>query len=157
MRRFSFLALILVAASAFAQTDLSESAVKAGAAQARQRASLVLKCVAKNGDKYYSVDGRLELGSMVLTTDRGVKSSILKVSKGSNPVDERCGTTAAPLESSLNYEVTPPHKWGQDILQLPKNALAAQGAFDANLHTCDYDGDWSASHDAAVSCTLTAK
>lgn len=157
MRRFSFLALTVLAATAFAQTDLSESTLKAGATQARHRASLALKCAAKNGDKYYSVEGSLELGSMVLTTDRGVKSSILKVSKDGSPVDSRCGTTAAPLESSLNYEVTPPHKWGQDILQLPKNALAVSGAFDANLHTCDYDGDWSASHDAAVSCTLTAK
>lgn len=157
MRRFSFLALTVLAASAFAQTGLSESALKAGVAQARQHASLALKCVSKNGDKEDAVAGRLELGSMVLTTDRGVKSSILKVSKESNPVDSRCGTTAAPLESSLNYEVTPPHKWGQDILQLPKNALSAAGAFDANLHTCDYDGDWSASHDAAVSCTLSAK
>jgi len=157
MRRLSLLALPLLAAAAFAQADLSESTVKAGVAQSRARASLVLKCVAKNGDKYYSVDGRLELGSMALTTDRGVKSSILKVSKGSNPVDSRCGETAAPLEKNLNYEVTPPHKWGQDILQLPKNALVVSGAFDANLHTCDYDGDWSASHDAAVTCTLTAK
>ncbi|HXS99502.1 MAG TPA: hypothetical protein VN915_02405 [Elusimicrobiota bacterium] len=156
MTRFSFLAVAVLAANAFAQADLSDSTLKGAIAQSRQRASLVLKCAAKNGDKYYSVDGRLELGSMILTVG-GVKSSLLKVSKDSDPVDSRCGTTAAPLESSLNYEVTSPHKWGQDILQLPKNALAATGAFDANLHTCDYDGNWSASHDAAVSCTLTSK
>ena len=144
MIRLSLLAAAVLAANAFAQADLSEQAVKAVAAQAHQRSSVVLKCSAKSGDKYGAVDARVELGSMAITTGAGEKGSILKVSKGSDPVDSRCGTTAWPLEANLNYEVTPPHKWGQTILQLPKDFMAKTGAFDANLHDCDYDGDWGA-------------
>jgi hypothetical protein len=157
MIRLSFLAVAVLAAGAFAQSDLSESTLKAGVAQSRQRASLVLKCSAKAAGASDSVDARVELGSMVLTTAAGVKSSILKVSREDDPVDYRCGTTALPLEENLNYAITAPHQWGQTILQLPKNFLGRTGAFDANLHDCNYDGEWSASSDAPLTCTVSSK
>jgi hypothetical protein len=72
-------------------------------------------------------------------------------------LDERCGATATPLASTLNFEVTPPHTWGEYILQLrPQDLDARAPKFTANFHECQYDGDWSSSRDVAMSCELTA-
>lgn len=106
-----------------------------------------LRCTGKS-----PLTGELDLATMSLVDSR---------SRGKAPriesVDGRCGTPRMPLASALNYEVTPRGYWGEDILQLPKNALAASGAFKANLHTCSYDGDWSASGDEELECTVTLR
>ena len=94
-----------------------------------------------------------------MTTDRGGKAVLLNAALGAKLVDERCGTTAAPIASSDNYDVTPPHYLGEDIFQLPLGAVPASGTatVSANLHTCMYDGDWSSSSDTPVTCEIAVK
>ncbi len=106
---------------------------------------------------YYAISGRLDLGTKALTTDRAQgPSALLDASKGVN-VDERCGELAAPVRYSLNYLVTPRHYWGEDFLQLPQSVLGRGTApFQANLHLCQYDGEWHASENVAELCTLGA-
>lgn len=118
-----------------------------------------LSCRTAGDRPYDRIDGELDLESMTLTTERAGISRLLDSSKGEKLVDERCGRTALPIASSDNYYVTSPHDWGEDILQLPKGSLPRSGAasFSANLHTCSYDGDWSASSDVAVTCTATVR
>lgn len=103
---------------------------------------------------YYSLTGELNLSTQVLTTSRGEgPSPRIKIARGSSPVDERCGRTAAPLKDNLDYYVTPRHYWGEDILQLPTQVLGAgSSGFQANLHLCQYDGEWHASEDVALYC-----
>lgn len=117
------------------------------------------KCVVsqrrQTRDSYYELTGDLDPQTKALTTSRGQGASpLIDVSRGWT-VDERCGTLAAPTEYSLNYSVTPQNYWGEDVLQLPQSALRPSAEpFQANLHLCQYDGDWHASEDVALLCTL---
>ncbi|MCX5788257.1 MAG: hypothetical protein NTX64_07095 [Elusimicrobia bacterium] len=100
----------------------------------------------------------LNLATMDLADSRSGGNSRRFDAAQANVVDERCGTPRAPLAETLNFEVTPTHYWGQDILQLPK-AIAAPGpsSFSANLHLCQYDGDWSSFEDVELQCTITKR
>lgn len=111
-----------------------------------------LRCTGKTAGT--SITGELDLATMALADSRSQGTSRLF---GAQAVDSRCGTLPAAFAGSLNYEVTPRHYWGEDILQLPQVALRASGAFKANLHTCSYDGDWSASQNNELECTLTLR
>ncbi|MFI5347064.1 MAG: hypothetical protein ACHQ51_11885 [Elusimicrobiota bacterium] len=72
-------------------------------------------------------------------------------------VDDRCGTTRYALSAALNFEVTPPHAWDQDILQIrPQDLDSAAAKFAANLHYCSYDGEWSSSSDVELTCERAA-
>jgi hypothetical protein len=104
--------------------------------------------------------GEFNLASRALSTSRRPGfSAPIATSQSKATVDERCGRTREPLAKNLNYYVTPDRYWGQDILQLPLRAPAFLGpaTFSANLHMCQYDGEWSSSQDVALSCTLTAR
>jgi hypothetical protein len=184
IRRASLLFLSLLAAPALAQTDINAdlsttaAAMRHDLALARLRQAAVaqvqtpavgapavatraaaLSCRAASGDPYAAVDGTLNLGTLVLTTARAGASPRLDASKGAALLDERCGKTALPLDANDNFEVTPAHTWGQEILQLPKASVAASDAapFAASLHVCAFDGDWSDFHDLPLTCTLTVK
>lgn len=101
-----------------------------------------------------SITGELNLATMTLVDSRSDGTSRVFDPKS---VDSRCGKLPEAYSGGLNYEVTPRHYWGEDILQLPQAALRAPGSFKANLHTCSYDGDWSASQDNELECTLTLR
>lgn len=182
IRALSLLSLPLLAAVAFAQpsadglslADGHAREVLAVAVSAQKRAALVrtaatpaapaasaarvatLKCHAAKGGTYGTVEGAIDLATRELTSGRAGRSPLLDASKGAALVDERCGTTAAPIADSFNYYVTPPHDWGEDILQLPKAAFpkAGKATFAANLHVCSYDGDWHSSDDIALTCEI---
>lgn len=102
---------------------------------------------------YYALNGEFDFRTRSLTTSRARGASPL-VPHGWT-VDERCGTLAAPQEYSLNFFVTPQHYWGEDVLQLPQSVLGRGAApFQANLHLCQYDGEWHSSENVAELCTL---
>jgi hypothetical protein len=102
--------------------------------------------------------GTLNLDTMSLETSRAPASKAITETEESKVVDGRCGRLAASLGDSLTFEVTPIHYWGQDFLQLPKSAASADGKpFEAQLHTCQYDGDWHADSDDTLVCTLKAR
>lgn len=110
-----------------------------------------LSCTGKSSDS--SLNGELDLATMSLVSSRAQAPS-----RPFGPaIDSRCGALPAAFAGGLNYDVTPRHYWGEDILSLPRSAPRASGAFKANLHTCQYDGDWSASQDAELECTLTLR
>ena len=70
-------------------------------------------------------------------------------------LDYRCGTSVLPLESAINFDVTDQHVWGQDVLQLPREAIAhEETSFSANLHICSYDGEWSSSGNVPLNCVV---
>lgn len=104
--------------------------------------------------KSESLTAELDLTTMALADSRSQGTS--RQVKG-EAVDSRCGELPATFKGSLNYEVTPRHYWGEDVFQIPQSALKANGSFKANLHTCSYDGDWSASQDNALDCTVTLR
>ena len=117
----------------------------------------LLSCTDPRDAAKPAIAGTLDLSTLTLADSRsGGNSRPLDVSRG-GVIDDRCGSTRAPLAESVNFEVTPSHYWGQDVLQLPKAAVIAPGpgSFPANLHLCQYDGDWSSSEDVALRCTLT--
>lgn len=102
--------------------------------------------------------GSLNLDTMSLETSRAPASKPVKGADESQVVDGRCGSLPVSLGESVTFEVTPAHYWGQDFLQLPKSAAAASGKpFEAQLHTCQYDGEWHADSDDTLVCTLTAR
>lgn len=113
--------------------------------------SATLRCTGKSADSAFT--GELDLATKTLVTSRAQGSS----PRLGSAIDSRCDALPAAYEGSLNYDVTPRHYWGEDILSLPQAALRASGAFKANLHTCQYDGDWSASQNAELECTLTLR
>jgi|GEM_PF-6644006 len=159
-RRAAFFALPFLAAAAFAQSadlkDLSQAQGEARAAlSAARTARVALTCQDAAAHPYNGVAGTLDFRTMAFAVEGGSASAPLDARKGASLVDERCGTAAADFAASLNYDVTGRHKWGQDILQLPKAAIPRAGTatFTANLHTCSYDGDWSMSDNVAVTCT----
>lgn len=142
-------------ALAQAKKDAADAA-KARAAAARPAARLSCVPVKPSAAGADSVSGLLDLGSLSLDNSRSRSASpLIAQADESRVVDERCGSLMSPLKDNLNYEVTPAHYWGQDILQLPKSALGSGGKpFQAFLHECQYDGDWHASWDIALTCTL---
>ncbi|MBI5199994.1 MAG: hypothetical protein HY925_00275 [Elusimicrobia bacterium] len=111
------------------------------------------------GHSMYSFNAQLDLRTNVLTDSRTEGSSEPLDFSKREVVDSRCGKIGWAPADHLNYEVTPKHWWGQDIVQLPKSAAAnPNGAsFQANMHACAYDGGWSASEDVLLRCTLTAR
>lgn len=117
---------------------------------AKPRAA-TLRCSGRAADDAFT--GELDLATMALATTRGPGSS----PRFEGAVDSRCDALPAAYADGFSYDVTPRHYWGEDILSLPKGALSASGAFKANLHTCQYDGDWSASQNAELTCTLTLR
>jgi hypothetical protein len=185
MKRFaSLFTAILIAAPSIAHADPAELAgmetvLKRAivAARARQMAIIqappagtsptvpgraaVLACRAAADDVAATdvFDGTLDLETMTLTSSRAGRSPLIDPAKNEQLIDERCGAAFVTLSESDNFEVTPPHDWGQDILQLPKVAVQAAGGtpFHANLHTCAFDGDWSTFDDVPLVCTLTAR
>lgn len=100
-----------------------------------------------------SLTAVLDLVTMTLSDSHSGGTSRLM----SAQVDSRCGALPAAYADSFNFEVTPRHYWGEDVLQLPRAALSANGAFKVNLHTCSYDGDWSSFEDEELECTLTLR
>jgi hypothetical protein len=118
-----------------------------------------LSCVpvTKNAYVDYAITGQLDLGTTNLKNSRSGDSAKLIDASRKDVMDERCGKAAMALAQSLNFYVTPRHYWGEDILQLPKAVTPGPGSFDANLHVCQYDGDWSDSDNVALRCTLTAQ
>jgi hypothetical protein len=112
--------------------------------------SASLRCAGKSGAGA-SFTGELDLATLSLVTSRTQGPSPLF----GQAIDSRCDALPAAYEGSLNYDVTPRHYWGEDILQLPKAALLSSGAFKANIHTCQYDGDWSSSANEELECTVT--
>ena len=108
-----------------------------------------------------SADGRVVL-TATLSGDRKTlenswsgRSALIDASKPY--VDERCGSTLYPLTATLNFEVTPPHAWDQDIVQFRAQDLESAAAkFSANLHSCSFDGEWSAFHDVELTCERAA-
>lgn len=68
-----------------------------------------------------------------------------------------CPETPASMASAMNYDVTDPHTWGQDVLQLPKDIAAQKGSFAASLWSCRYDGDWRDAYETALDCSLSAQ
>jgi hypothetical protein len=177
IRRIPLLILPFLAAAAFAHPSADLAPLSQADAELRTVLSLTraanvaapavsaaagvasLRCRAANGDRYYGVEGVIDLKTKVLTSALFGKSPLLDASKGAKLVDERCGATAAPIASSDNYYTTAPHNWGEDILQLPKGFLpaAGTGSFNANLHACQYDGDWSSSRDVAMKCEIAVQ
>jgi hypothetical protein len=163
---------LLSAVPALAQTspDLSTVADKLRAAAAVSVARSLALAVkpaqaadAKPGTSLTcrSADGRSVITATVSADRRTLENNWSGRSSaidGTKPyVDERCGTTAMPLASALSFEITAPHNWGQDIVQFrPADLDGAAAKFSANLHTCSYDGSWSASDDVALTCERTA-
>ena len=141
------------AAVAQSRARLSAQAVppaKAGAAAEGRGASLRCR----------SADGRSDLTATLSADRRTLENSWSGRSVQLDPakpfVDERCGTARLPLAEALNFEVTPPHVWGQDILQFrPQDLDARSPKFSVNLHDCSYDGDWSDSRDVELTCELS--
>jgi hypothetical protein len=156
----------LIRAATAARHNLAQARLRqAAAAQtpppapAAPAKTAALSCRAVSGDPYAAIDGTLDLNALTLTSARAGSSPLLDTLKGAALIDGRCGKTALPLADSDNFEVTPANVWGQEILQLPKAALAASltDAFRANLHTCAFDGDWSTFDDVPLACSLTAR
>ncbi len=106
------------------------------------------------------LSGTLDIDSLELQENRsGGRDKPISEPREDKAVDERCGKVVSPLADNYNYYVTPRHYWGEDILQLPKSSLSGAGksAFKAQLHLCQYDGDWSHDWDVVLDCTLTAR
>jgi hypothetical protein len=147
--RAAFAALLKGAASSVAGT-LEEKVERV--APRSTPASCTVADAAPRSD-YYALTGAFDFRTRSLTTSRARGASPL-VPHGWT-VDERCGTLAAPQEYSLNFFVTPQHYWGEDVLQLPQSVLGRGAApFQANLHLCQYDGEWHSSENVAELCTL---
>jgi hypothetical protein len=133
------------------------AAAEKPAVAAKPARTVHISCHAAKNDDWYGISGDVDLDTMALTSDRSGKSALLDATKGDALVDGRCGETALPIATSDNWYVTRPHEWGEDILQLPKGKVAAGAStFAANLHGCQYDGEWHASDDAALTCTVSA-
>ncbi|MBI2386905.1 MAG: hypothetical protein HYV14_13010 [Elusimicrobia bacterium] len=126
-------------------------AIAYDACPAAQPKTAALRCTGKSADSAFT--GELDLGMLALKTSRAEGAS----PRLGSAIDSRCDALPAAYEGSLNYEVTPRGYWGEDVLQLPQAALRSSGKFKANLHTCQYDGDWSASQDEELECTLTPR
>ena len=177
--RHAFAALALVVASAlpaFAQQTIEEAqaqmratlaivkqeradkkAEKAKAAAAAPKRAAELSCHNKQRTAEGLI-GTLDLDTMSLETLRSPAAKAVKETDESKVVDGRCGKLPASLADTLTFEVTPTGYWGQDFLQIPKSAAAASGkAFEAQLHSCQYDGEYHSDSDDTLVCTLTAK
>lgn len=124
------------------------------AAPARRRLA-ALRCL--------SVDGRggdfalsLDLDTRAVLVSEKDARPLLDSKLGDKLIDSRCGKTALPIDKSANWEITAPHTWGQYVLQAPAAVIEAgrSASFEANLHSCDYDGDWSSSGDRRLKCEL---
>jgi hypothetical protein len=138
-----------------AERAAAQQPAKGSTAAAAPKRVAKLACREKKSNAA-SLQGTLDLDTLALLLTRAPAAKPVTQTDERKVVDDRCGRLLSPLADSLTYEVTPVHYWGQDLLQLPKSSPEANGrTFEAQLHTCQYDGEWHADSDTLLVCELT--
>lgn len=116
-----------------------------------------VRCVSAGElSKDFTVEGELDVGAQTFrfTQLRSPQRESVLCSPVAD-VDPRCGIPALPLEDTFTFDVTEYDVLGDYLLQLPREAVAAMPvSFAANLHQCDYDGNWSSFQDVSLHCDL---
>lgn len=99
----------------------------------------------------------IDLASFTLTLrdgGRGAAPRVVMPMAGTQGIDFNC-PKPPPMSTTLNYTISSPREWGQDVLQLPKDVAIRSGRFQAELWSCEYDGDWHSVQETALECGLS--
>ncbi len=116
----------------------------------------ILDCRAKDKSAY-ALRAVIDLSGFALTLDaQGEAPRLVRPVAGTQDIDSNC-PKAPPMSTTLNYTVSSPRFWGQEILQLPKDIALRDGRFEAKLWTCEFDGAWNTSYETALDCGVSTR